>query len=172
MSEREEIIPVAKVGAPHCLKGELKLHLLSSSIEIVLSYGIWYIQKPRLDTWEVLEKEKVSRLGSSFLIQFHGSNTREKAAIFTGSLIGVPKKVLPKLEEDEFYWNDLIGLDVLNEKEEIFGKVKDIIETGSNEVLVCELDKSEYLIPFSSEYVTEVSLDDKRIITVWRHHYT
>ncbi len=171
MPKQETMITIAKVGAPYRLKGELKLYVLSDSIETALSYGKWFIQRHQSDKWVLLEKEKVTRLGDKLLIQFDGVHTKEDAALFTNSLIGVPREALPQLTEDEFYWSDLIGLDVVNEKGQSFGVVKDIIETGANEVLLCQADKKEYLIPFVEDYVIDVDFNKREVLTRWQYDY-
>ena len=166
------MILIAKVGAPYSLQGKLKLHLLSSSIEKALSYGDWYIQEYRSNIWKVLEEQRIIQLGNKLFIQLNGICTKESASCFTNSLIGVPRDALPSLGNDEFYWDDLIGLDVFNENGDFFGKVKHVIETGSHDVLLCELHKREYLIPFVSTYVMKVDFGKNRIITSWHFSYT
>ena len=166
-----KMIPIARVGAPYRLKGELKLHLLSDSAEKALSYGKWYLKKPNMQHWEVLENESVSRLGDKILIQFEGIHTKEAAALLTHALIGVPRSALDALDQDEFYQVDLIGLEVKNPEGEGFGKVVSVLETGANEVLCCQDGKKETLIPFINQYVREVCLDRGYILVDWQSDY-
>jgi 16S rRNA processing protein RimM len=60
---------------------------------------------------------------------------RTAAEALKGFLVGAPRAALPKTEEDEFYWADLVGLEVVNAADERLGKVAGLIETGANAVL-------------------------------------
>ena len=76
------------------------------------------------------------------------------------------KESLPKLNKDQYYWNDLIGFEVLNLKNTSFGIVDTFIETGANDVIVLKGDK-ERLIPYTPETVLKVDVGGKKIIVDW-----
>lgn len=78
------------------------------------------------------------------------------------------------LPEDEFYWRDLIGCEVVNTKGYKMGKVDQIVETGSNDVLLVKANakdgfgKTERMIPFVTEqFILEVNLAEKQILVDW-----
>ncbi|WP_119344904.1 ribosome maturation factor RimM [Facilibium subflavum] len=167
----QKMIPIAKVGSTYRLKGELRLYMLSESAEKALSYGQWYLQKPHTEAWLPLENESVSRVGDKLFIQFEGVDNKEEAALYTNALIGVPRSALPEAEEGAFYWVDLIGLQVFNQTGQSFGYVKDILDTGANEVLCCRAADKEYLIPFVKQYVLDVDMSQKKILVDWQLDY-
>ncbi len=169
--QSDEMIVIAKVGATYRLKGELKLYVLSDSIETALSYGQWYIKKASDRTWAVLTGESVSRIGDKIIIQFADANVKEIAAKYTNALIAVPRSVLKETADDEYYWVDLIGMQVVNKEGQSFGKVDDILDTGANEVLCCKHKDQSYLIPFVNDYVIEVNKDQKLITVDWQYDY-
>ena len=173
MSQQDShnMIVIAKVGAPYRLKGELKLYVLSDSIEMALAYGQWYLKKTNDRTWQALSGEIVSRIGDKVIIQFPDTQVKEIAAKYTNALIGVPRSALKDTEEDEYYWVDLIGMQVINQQKQVFGKVDDILDTGSNEVLCCKHEDKTYLIPFVSDYVIEVDRKNKMITVDWQYDY-
>ena len=74
---------------------------------------------------------------------------------------------LPKLKDNEFYWKDLIGMEVYNLKDEYFGKVKEMIEAGSGDVMVIKDNREKsILIPFEyGKFVKKVK--DNRIFVNW-----
>jgi 16S rRNA processing protein RimM len=86
-----------------------------------------------------------------------------------GFLVGAPRAALPKTEEDEFYWVDLVGLEVVNTAGERLGKVAGLIETGANAVLrvVGDDDGAERLLPFVSAVVLAVDREAGRIRVEW-----
>lgn len=165
-------IAIAKVGAPHGLEGDLRLHILSDSIETALSYGQWYIQKDAKTNWQPLQNEAIYRSGSKVFIHFDGLDTPESARVWTNGLIGVPREAIGTTSDpDEFYWVDLIGMQVINIRGDDFGTVIDILETGANEVLICQKDKSQTLIPFVKKHVLDVDTLAKTIKVDWEYDY-
>ena len=65
-----------------------------------------------------------------------GIDDRDAAALWTGSDVAVDRDRLPALAENEYYWSDLIGLDVMTRDGVALGKVENLLETGANDVLV------------------------------------
>ena len=85
-------------------------------------------------------------------------------------LIGVSKDLLPKLNKGQYYWNELIGFEVLNLKNISFGNVDTFIETGANDVIVVRGDK-ERLIPYTSNTVLKVDTGGEKIIVDWDEEF-
>jgi 16S rRNA processing protein RimM len=75
---------------------------------------------------------------------------------------------LPPAGEDEFYWKDLIGLDVTDPSGTVLGQVSALMETGANDVIVVRTSGGEVLIPFVRHVVTDVDLQNGRIVVVWQ----
>ena len=85
-----------------------------------------------------------------------------------GLLIGAPREVLPATGTDEYYWGDLIGLDVVNTKDQPLGRVLGLIETAANDVLrVGNGDGQEQLLPFVAAVVLDVDLSARRVRVEW-----
>jgi 16S rRNA processing protein RimM len=85
--------------------------------------------------------------------------------------------LLPDLPEGEFYWRELQGMTVINEADEILGEVKEIIETGANDVLVVQgnkasIDESERLVPLvMDKVVLQVDTESREIRVNWASDY-
>jgi 16S rRNA processing protein RimM len=85
-----------------------------------------------------------------------------------GFFVGAPREALPETEEDEYYWADLIGLEVVNAAGEQLGKVAGLIETGASDVLrVVADDGSERLLPFVAAVVVVVEKEAGLIRVEW-----
>ncbi len=109
--------------------------------------------------FDVVEKN------GKFLLKFKNFDSDEDVRFLTGKEIFVKSSGSRKLEEDEYYIHDLIGLKVF-QAEKFFGEVTDVLTLSSNDVLVVKrTDGKEALIPFINDYVFEVDLD-KNVITV------
>ena len=100
---------------------------------------------------------------------------RSAAEALRGARIFVSRASFPTANKDEYYWVDLIGLDVVNREGVALGQVKELLSTGAQTVLVMEFEQDgktqERMIPFVAVYVDDVDVA-KRVITVdWQPDY-
>ena len=102
------------------------------------------------------------------------------AEALRGARIFVARSSFPTAEKDEYYWIDLIGLDVFNREGLPLGRVTELLATGAQTVLVLTFEETddtgvsktqERMIPFVSAYVDEVSLPNRRITVDWQVDY-
>ena len=101
---------------------------------------------------------------------------RNAAEALRGARVFVPRSSFPTAAENEYYWVDLIGLDVVNREGEAMGQVKDLLSTGPQTVLVLGyLDaagkEAERMIPFVSAFVDAVDVPGCRITVDWQADY-
>ena len=160
MQDSEKIL-IAKIQAHQGLNGWLKIYSYSESIEKFSKYKYFFVLKNkkyiRLDVEDFL-------INKSVKIKFEKFNSREDSNDYIGKDIYISEDQLDKLKENQFYWNDLIGLNVYLDNEEKIGVVADMIETGSNDVLVIKGD-NEILIPYIfGESVKNVIIEENKII--------
>ena len=80
---------------------------------------------------------------------------------------GAPRDALPPPAQDEYYWADLIGLAVVNMQDQPLGRVKSLIETGANQVLVVADGERERLLPFVEQIVRTVDVPGGTIRADW-----
>jgi 16S rRNA processing protein RimM len=118
--------------------------------------------------------------GDSIVAQLGGLADRDEALLLRGYRVYVRRSDFPALEADEYYWVDLLGLDVVNEAGVELGKVADMIDNGAQSVLRIEYPATakdgkpaigERLIPFVGVYVKTVDQAAKRIIVDWEADY-
>ena len=103
---------------------------------------------------------------------------RNQAEALKGARIFVPRSSFPTAGTDEYYWVDLLGLDVFNREGVALGQVKDLMSTGPQTVLVLaqasdEPGKpaTERMIPFVSAFVDNVDLPGRKITVDWQLDY-
>lgn len=148
------------------VRGWIKLRPETEFADALFDYPIWYIgQQGAWRGYRFLDGKVQSK---AVIAQLEGIRDRDEAMLLRGSLIAVPRDQLPQTEDDEFYWNDLIGLTVQNLEGETLGSVTRLMETGAHDVLVVEREGRECLIPFVSVYIQEVKLDESRMIVDWQ----
>lgn len=167
----KDMILIAKIGKTHGIQGKLNLQILSHSVDRAISYHPWYIENQKTKKWSIIEKKCIENLGKKILIKFQEINTKEQASLLTNSFIAIEKNKLDYQKKDEFYWFELVGLNVINQKQNSFGQVKSIINTKANEVLICKRKKREFLIPFINKYIKSINKSKNIIIVDWEYNY-
>ncbi len=100
---------------------------------------------------------------------------RTDAEALKGARVFVARSSFPTAEKDEYYWVDLIGLEVFNREQLNLGQVKDLLTTGPQTVLVLEFESEgkiqERMIPFVAAFVDDVDLKTRRITVDWQADY-
>lgn len=105
-------------------------------------------------------------------LKFLEIDDRNSAQKLKGADVAVMRDKLPKTNSDEYYWVDLIGLDVYNAKGQLLGKVDHLIETGPSSVMVLKNDNAiQCMVPFVVAFVIDVDLTHKKIIVDWELDY-
>jgi 16S rRNA processing protein RimM len=158
-------IVVGTVLGPFGVRGWLKIQSHTDPPENILRYSPWLVsEEGSSHERKVLDGR---RHGSGVVARVEGIIDRDQAALLQGAEISVPRYLLPPLRRGQYYWADLIGLDVRSPNGMLFGRVASMLETGANDVLEVRGDR-ERLIPFViGEFVKEVRLDEGVIIVDW-----
>jgi 16S rRNA processing protein RimM len=164
----DEPICVGHIVGVQGLKGGVKIYSDTSPRENILSYSPWQIKTgDQLTTVEVTGRLQ----GKNVIAQLAGVEDRDQATGLIGSKIYILPGQLPKLGQGEYYWKDLIGLEVESLESEPLGTVESMMETGANDVMVLRGDRQR-LIPFVMDaIVREIDLPNKRIVVDWKPDY-
>jgi len=161
----EEIVVMGKVLVPYGVNGWVKVYSFTEKIESFLTYKKLFLSKNEKNWLEIKVKD-IKLHGKTIIANFSEIVNRTQAESYKDYLIGVPKNLLPKLKENEYYWTDLIGCEVLNLQNISFGLVDTFIKTGANDVIVVKGDK-ERLIPYTIKTVLKVDTINAKIIVDW-----
>ena len=122
--------------------------------------GGW--QETRVEGFEVQSKGPVAKIA--------GCGDREAAEKLRGIEVALDRAALGEAGEGSYYWVDLVGLEVVDEKGERLGEVGGLFESGGTSVLVVSGTKQR-LIPFVPDYVKSVDRDARRITVDWKADY-
>jgi len=157
---------VGQVSGVFGVKGWVKVYSFTDPRENILQYSPWFLQKNnQLREIKLLVGR---RQGSLVVAELDGVGDRDLAAELIGANILIRKQQLPKASDGEYYWADLIGLEVRNQEGCKLGKVDHLLETGANDVLVVVDGELERLIPFLQQStILKIDLDDGLIIVDW-----
>ncbi|MFP6776539.1 MAG: ribosome maturation factor RimM, partial [PS1 clade bacterium] len=136
---------VGKINGLFGVQGWVKIFSYTHPRKNILSYQPWHIQ---IDgQWETLGIIKGREQGKTIIAQLKDINDREQAHSMFGLDIYIEKSQLPTLSEGEYYWEDLIGLEVITKAGVKLGKVSSLVDTGSNNVLIVN-GKKEHWVPY------------------------
>jgi len=161
------MVVVGRVAGPHGVGGLLRILSFTRPVENLLNYAPWSFHRDGAWREVAVCPDSARRHDNSFLCRVDGVDDREAAAALRGVLIGVPETALPESGPDEFYWRDLIGLDVVTPAGDRFGRVENLMATGANDALIVNDGENERLIPFIATVVTNVDLDRSVIVVDW-----
>ena len=165
-SSKNQDILLARIGAPHGIKGEVR----------VKPFG----EPDMLDQYGKLHDAdgnayKITRMRTQktmLVVKFKGINTREQSEALNGVELFVARDRLPDIEEDnEFYVQDLIGMNVLNEAGEHIGSVVAVPNFGAGDMLEIASTKLEggpssasWFLPFTLEAVPEINFEKSTLV--------
>lgn len=107
--------------------------------------------------------ECVKKNNSKVWVKLEGIDDRDQAEDLRNSEILSEFRNLPEKQDGEFYVFDLVGLNVIDADNKIFGKVKEVLNFPANDVLVVEYDEGEILVPFVKVTVNEINIDEGNV---------
>ena len=155
----EQFLQVGVISSTHGIRGEVKVFPTTDD-----AARFKELKKVLLDTGKErieLEIQSVRFFKQFVIVKFKGIDNINDIEKYKGKSLLVPRKEAVELEENEYYIADLIGMEVFA-GEERFGVLKDVIETGANEVYIIESDRhGEVLIPAIRDCILDVDVAGK-----------
>lgn len=162
-----DIVVLGRLADPYGIRGWIRLHPFGDDPLAWQQMPVWWIAREG-EPWREVALKGLKVHGDGLVVALEGVADRTAAEAMKGVLVGAPRASLPATGEDEFYWDDLLGLGVVNTAGERLGKVAGLIETGANDVLrVVADDGSERLLPFVAAVVLTVEKDAGLIRVEW-----
>ena len=157
----EQFLQVGVISSTHGIRGEVKVFPTTDD-----PMRFKKLKKVFLDTGRErleLEVQSVRFFKQFAIVKFKGIDNINDIERYKGKGLFVPREDAVPLGEDEYYIADLIGMEVFTEDGH-FGVVKDVIETGANEVYIIESDEhGEVLIPAIRQCVLDVNVEEKKM---------
>ena len=162
------MVVMGRIFAPFGVKGWVKVHPYTETMDSLLDFPVWWLGDGQ--RWQESRVLDAAVRGSVLVASLDASADRSAAESLQGLQIAVPRSSLPQAGHDEYYWSDLIGLRVLGLDGAELGRVKSVIETGANDVLEVQGGRT-HLIPFVSDYIADVDLQNGVIRADWGADY-
>lgn len=155
---------VARIGRAHGIKGEVTVEVRTDEPELRLGPGAVLLTDPASAGPLTIESGKVH--SGKLLLRFEGVRDRNAAEALRNTLLiaEIDPEELPE-EEDEYYDHQLMDLDVVLADGTEIGRITEISHLPSQDLFIVECpDGTELMIPFVSEIVTEIDLEEQRAV--------
>ena len=159
----EQLLQVGVISSTHGVRGEVKVFPTTDDVKRFKK-----LKKVILDTgkeqWP-LEIEGVKFFKQFVILKFRGIDNINDIEKYKGKSLLVDREHAVKLKKDEYFIADMIGMDVFTEEGELFGALKDVMETGANDVYIIEMtDGKEVLVPAIKQCILDVDIENRKMV--------
>lgn len=165
----DESVVIGRFNGPWGVRGWVKIWSDTRPPTAIFDYQPWHLGEHGFGEHDdPLQIDRWQQSGPRLVVKLHGIDTPEQAAALGRQVIRVSRSALPALEPGEYYWHDLVGLEVVNLQGHHYGRVVAMQETGAHDVLEILSQGRTVLIPFVvDEFVHAVNLGEGRITVDW-----
>jgi len=166
-------VALAEVGAPIGLQGAVRIHTLKSVTGLPIDDSLLFEATacwirwtdPRQQAkWLHARITACSAQTRGVKLQLDAITDRNQAELLRGAQVGLSRSEFPQADEDEAYWADLMGCDVVNRQGVEFGPVLPLQTNGEHDWLVVR----DGMIPFVAHYIDQADVAAKRITVDWQ----
>ncbi|MCP4021967.1 MAG: 16S rRNA processing protein RimM [Desulfobacteraceae bacterium] len=164
------LFTIGKVTGVHGLKGNLKVWSYAESID-TFNPGTNVFLKSKDQFEKQYKILTASAYKKGVMLSLEGIDSRNLAQELVDKEILINRNDLPELEEDTYYWQDLLGLDVIDKRRGFIGKIEHIFPTGANDVLVVKQNDQEVLIPIHKSFIESIDIDAQTVKTILPEDY-
>ena len=155
---KDDLLEIGEVVRPHGLKGRIKAKSYLVSRDTVHRLDEVFIGKSK----EPAVRFRVKTLQAErkmLFMELEGIGDVDAAARLVGCQILISADKLEKLPDDEYYWHELLGLQVVTEAGHEVGRVVSIVPAGSHDIYVCAGGEREILLPAIGEVIRKIDID-------------
>lgn len=161
---------MGRVASAYGIRGWVKIQPFTEYVDSLLEFSSWWIG-PENGPWREIQVKNCDVHGKTLVAHVLDCIDRTQAEKLKGLLLAVPRSALPEQDEDEYYWADLIGLNVITQTGALLGKVENLLETGANQVLSVRSEQGALLIPFVASAIQKVDIANRTIHVEWAQDY-
>lgn len=174
MTLDNELIQIGQLKKPYGIKGWLWVFSHTDNREDIFDMQPWWIKTAK--GMQTVTVTKWRKQGSGLVIQLAEVPDRNIAETMNGVSLWANKQTLTPAEEGEYYWSDLIGLQVCTQDACILGNISELFETGAHDIMVVKpsadsIDDEQRLIPWHKQTVITVDLTTKTVVVDWQPDY-
>ena len=155
---------IGQINGLFGVQGWVKLFSYAYPRKNILSYQPWHIKVDGV--WTTLDIVKGREQGKTIVAQLKDVDDREDSRRYIGVELYIEKSQLPQLAQGEYYWDELTGLEVINNQGIVLGTISYMIDTGANNVMVVN-GKKEHWVPYIEPFLISIDMDKRQILVDW-----
>lgn len=159
----EHLVAIGELVGVHGVRGEARFRPFNPDSSVLGSVDRVFLL-PNGEPPRPRRLERVRPHGRVWLLAIEGVDSLDAANALRGIAVAVCESELPTLERGEFYWYQLVGLEVVDTAGSLMGTVSEILPTRGSDVLVVKRDGKESMIPMVDRLIVEVDLAQRRIV--------
>lgn len=159
-TEHDNLIAVGRISGTHGIKGQLRLQSYSGNLES-LKAARQVILRQADGSLHSFGLRRAAEHSGAILLTLEGFDNINQVLHLVRSELCLLREQLPAPDNDEYYWQDLLGLTVVTDDGMALGNISEIMETGANDIYVVTGQGREYLIPAVASVVSAVDLTTK-----------
>lgn len=169
MSHTQNWVAMGYIKGAFGIKGWIKVQSNTEYADSLLDYPQWRLSKGKQHILAEVESGKIT--GDELQVKLAHIHDRDAAALLRGYTIEVPREQFEPTEEGEYYWADLVGMEVKNRDGISLGSVHNLMETGAHDILIVRGEYGEKLIPFVERFIDNVDNQNRQITCDWGLDY-
>lgn len=151
---------IGKVTTTHGIKGELKVYSLTDSLDRFFEVESIYLGESKLKVTVENAREHKGQV----ILKLEEYNNINDVLMYKDEYIYINDEESKELEDDEFFINDIIGIEVFDMKNNYIGKVESIMIGIGNDIYIIKNGKKEYLIPAVKEFIKDIDIEKQRML--------
>lgn len=169
--DEAEILVLGRIVGAYGVKGWVRIRAFGDDPASWQDLSVWQTATTENGPWQSRKVAECKAHGDGLVVRFADVADRNAAESLQGLWMGLRRTDLPLPAENEFYWDDLIGMTVINDAGETLGVVDGLLETGAHDVLsvvqATAENETERLLPFVEAVVRNVDMNKRQILVVW-----
>jgi len=160
LNRKMDLITIGEIVKTRGLRGCMKVVSFVDTQDISAELKFVYIQD-NSEQKKLYNLRKIDISGKFLFIELDSIDDVELAKTFVGCKVVIPGDMFKELPEGEYYWRDIIGLNVYTEEGKLLGQIESVFPTGSNDVYVCKGGDREILLPAIADVIKLIDVDRK-----------
>ena len=162
--DSDDLIRVGFVAKAHGIKGEVRIQPVVGLPDEFKNYKDLVLVDRESQERQTFKVNRSRPQAMVVIQQLEGVVDRTAAEGLCGNEVWVSRSLVPPLPEGEFYWHDLIGLQVETEGGRKLGRVETLFATAGRDILVIRDGGREYLVPLAKEFIKSSDLQNGILI--------
>lgn len=158
-----ELLEIGRIIRAHGLTGRIKVLSYLESQDVLDNLAEVSVGR-RAQEAMAFPLDSIQTGRECFILKLGGIEDKDAASRLVGSSVWMPSEKMKKLPDGEYYWREIIGLEVFTEEGRSLGRVESVFPTGSNDVYVCRGNAKEILLPAIDDVVRKIDMGRGRMV--------